>query len=123
MSLETDIQDLTAAIKENTAAVKSKGGGSAAASDGATAGKTKPKAAAATKFTADQVRAGVNKVKDEVGLPAAKKIIADAKHPGLKELLLDAKCFDTVMAAVEAALKPADDDDDGLGGTDDDDDL
>lgn len=124
MSLETAIAALTAAVEANTAAVLGAGanvGGGAAAD----AEPEKPKPAsrkkadkATSKFTADQVRDTLIKVKSEVGEDEAKRIITEVGgYEKLAQLVADPSKFEAVMEACEAALSGEDtggDDDSGL---------
>lgn len=111
--LEEKIDALTAALKENTATVKKHIealGGSAGSGSGETAEASGGKKDKKSKFTADQVKAAVVKVKEEKGQDAAKAIISDAGAKNLAELVTLPKKFDSVMAACEAALAATDDD-------------
>lgn len=113
---------LEKALEENTAAITrladilEKGGGVGAggtttgggkAAGGKAAGAKKPK------NTAEQVKAAIMKVKDDVSADAAKAIIE--KHAGkgkkLADLANDPSLFDAAVADAEAALADADDGD------------
>lgn len=120
MSIEEKMADLTAALKENTAAIKAGGGGAApAAARGRPvgSGKDKDKAAATSKHKADAVKAALLSVKDKLGSPAAKTIISDSGAEDLADLLTKKGLWDDVMEAVETALE------DGSGDGEPDEDL
>ncbi len=112
-SLEDMIGSLTAALEANTAAILAGGSAPAAAAPAAT---TRPKPAAkpkpaASKFTADQVRDTLIKVKSEVGEDEAKRIITEVGgYEKLAQLVADPSKFDAVMEASETALAGGDDD-------------
>jgi hypothetical protein len=114
MSIEAALQALTAAVEANTAALKA-GGGSAAAAPKADAKAAAPKAeakvekAAKSKYTLDQVKAAIVKVRETQGTPAAKAIIADAGKADKMDNIKPEN-FDGVIAACEAALAESDDD-------------
>lgn len=119
-TLEELIAANTAAIEANTAAILGAGAnvGSAPAATGkaATGVKTgggRGKAATATsKFTADQVRDTLIKVKSEVGEDEAKRIISEVGgYEKLAQLVADPSKFDAVMEASEAALTGGGDED------------
>ncbi len=121
--LEEKIERLTAEVVKLREAIEKSGGSPAASGEKATAGKaTAGKATAKkSKFTADQIKAAVIKVKDEVGQDAAQKVIKDAGAKGLAELITMTDKFDAAMAACEEALTAGEDggDEDGddeLGG-------
>jgi hypothetical protein len=112
MSLEEKIDELIVALNKNTAAHAGKGG---AAAEPAASGKRKPAAAAADegpKVKADDVKAALMKVKEDVGTPAAKKIISDAGADDMADLLTKPKLFAKVMTACEAALEGGGDEED-----------
>lgn len=108
---------LEKALEENTAAltrlaeVLEKGGGVGAG--GTTTGGAKASAksggAKKPKNTAEQVKAAIMKVKDDVSADAAKAIIE--KHAGkgkkLADLANDPSLFDAAVADAEAALEEA----------------
>lgn len=101
--LEEKIDALTAAVKENTAAILGKGG--AAAPAAGAKGPGRPAGATAKpKFTAEQVKAAVVGVKESKGTDVAKALISDAGAKDLADLLTKSAKFADVMAACEAAL-------------------
>jgi hypothetical protein len=118
--LEEKVERLTSEIvKLREAIEKNKGGAAAGSTAGKpaekTAEKTKP-GKAKSKYTPDQIKAAVIKVKDDIDADAAKAIIDDAGCSGLAELITMTEKFDEVMAACEAALAGGGDEDDELGG-------
>lgn len=120
MSLEAAVLANTAAIEALTAAMKS--GGAAAGKPTTTAAATAGKGGkggkptpAASKYTLDQVKAAIVKLRDAQGTPAAKEVITEV---GLADKMDNIKPenFDAVIAAVETRLS-----DDGADeGSDDD---
>lgn len=125
--LEEKIERLTSEVIKLREAIQK--GGSASAGAGTAAEKGKPaadkpkgKPAAKSKFTPDQVKTAVIKVKDDVSQEEAQRIIKEVgKSAGLAELISKVDVFDEVMIACEAALLPDEDEnedgeDDGLGG-------
>lgn len=119
-SIEELLSGLTAAIEANTAAILGSGTNVAAAPAKAEAKASKPagKKAAdkpASKFTADQVRDTLIKVKSEVGEDEAKRIISEVGgYEKLAQLVADPSKFDSVMEAAEVALSGDGDEDSGL---------
>lgn len=117
MSIEAAIEALTKAVEANTAAIKA-GGGAAAATPGkadkaaATSGKADK--VVKSKYTLDQVKAAIVKVRETQGTPAAKAIIGDAGQSDKMDNI-DPANFEAVIKACEKALaedgEPADDND------------
>lgn len=127
--LEEKIERLTAEIVKLREAYEkgAKGGATTTTADAGADKKPADKKAAdkkpaKTKFTAEQVKTAVIKVKDEVGEDAAKAVISGSGCSGLAALIAKPEVFDSVMAACEEALAGGGDDaddsseDDGLGG-------
>jgi adenylosuccinate synthase len=117
--LEDKIERLTAEIIKLREALEKKAGSTGEGTGAATADKAAGKKAAAkkSKYTAEQVKAAVVKVKDEISKEKAQEIIKGAGAAGLAELITQTDKFDDVMAACEAAHAEA------AGGDEDDDDL
>lgn len=107
MSLEDKITELT---KVMTKVADLLAGGATIAGGGATKGKDKDKAAdkkaAVSKYTADQVKEIILRVKDEVDADTAKAIIAKFAGAGKKlpDLANMPEKFDAAYAAAEEAL-------------------
>lgn len=125
MAIEELISNLTAALEANTAAILGAGANVGAGAAPAAEPEKKPssggrkKAAdkATSKYTADQVRDTLIKVKSEVGEDEAKRIISEVGgYEKLAQLVADPSKFDAVMEAAEAALSGEDEggDDSGL---------
>ena len=123
MSIEQALADLTAAVKENTAALKA-GGGAATSTTSTTdkatkGGKTKETPAATgytAKHTKDEMIAALTDLKEKKGLPEAKKIIKDVGGKDKMQEIEGAETIDKVYDAAKKALGGSDDDsgDDGL---------
>lgn len=117
MAIEELLTSLIAAVEANTAAILGQGANVGAAP---AASETKPKATrtkaadkATSKFTADQVRDTLIKVKSEVGEDEAKRIISEVGgYEKLAQLVADPGKFDAVMEAAEEALAGGGDDGD-----------
>jgi type IV secretory pathway TrbL component len=113
MSIETLLQDLTAAVQANTAALQGKAHATAGkAETKATTGKT-DKAASAnkSKISKAEMQAALNKVKEEKGTAAAKKLIANAGFDKLAEVSEDK--YQELYDAAKAELGEGGDDDTG----------
>ncbi len=115
--IERLIVAVTALNETQTKLLALQGGKPAAAAAAPAKGAAAAKGAAKkSKFTADQIKTAVIKVKDEIDEDAAKEIISNAGASGLAELITMTEAYDGVMAACEEALAGGGDDDGGLGG-------
>lgn len=125
MSLEQALAENTAAMKELAAALKASG--LSAGNPGTTEtkpGKTETKKAETKKeekaayqpqHTADEMIALLTKLKDEKGLPEAKKIVKEVGKKDKMSEITDPETIDKVYAAAEKALGKAEEgSDDGL---------
>lgn len=124
--IEAKIDELISAVKELTAALGAKSAQSAETTDsadagkGATAGKATRGRAAATKsapkseHTQSEMQAALNKVKENLGTPAAKAVIKEAGFAKMADITEDK--YDEVYKACQAALgdDEGEDDDDGM---------
>lgn len=110
MSLEQKIEELTAAVTDLTAAMKT-GGASAAASKATKAEKTaaaeKP-AGYEAKHSREEMQAALGEVKEKCGTPAAKAIIKDVGGVDKMAEITDPKVIDKVYEAAKAKLEEAD---------------
>jgi hypothetical protein len=131
VSLETEVKALTEAMNRNSDLLEralsagvvpgGKADAPAASGDKPPKGKPGPKPKDdGPKITDDAIRAALNKVKEELGTPAAKKIIADHGATDLANLCTMKSKFQAIIDACEAVLTPADDADEGEGEGDDD---
>lgn len=105
MSLEEKIVALTEAVKANTAALGGKA--APAASGDAPKAKPGPKPKAKPTKTADEVKAIIVRVKNEVGSTEAQELIATVvgtEGAKLAELMTKPELFDAAYAAAEEAL-------------------
>lgn len=121
MSLEQKIEALTAAIEANTAALTGGAKAPAAAVEKAApaavekaakvpkAEKSKP-AAYEAKHTKSEAHAAVNEVKEKLGIPAAKAVIAEAGGTKLADIVTD-EALDKLYDLSKAALGAEDGDD------------
>ena len=116
--LENKIDELIAALRENTAARLAEVGG--AATGGAKAGAkpgAKPGAKAdKPKYTAEKVKTKVLEVKEKHGMERAKEIIAETGSDDLADLLKNPDRYNAAYELAEAAANEGavSDDDDGL---------
>lgn len=126
MSIEQKIEELTAAIRENTEAVRAMGGKAATASsagdDSATTAKRGRKPAADTesstktkgyeaKYTKAQAQAVANEVKEAKGVAVAKGIIQELGYNKLAEIEKP-EDIDKLYEACKAKLDDEGNDDD-----------
>lgn len=117
MTIEAALAALTAAVQENTAAIKAAGGAApaataTAAAPAADAGK-KPRAARETtaaaaaptsKYSKEEMVAALNELKEKKGVPAAKDIIKNVGKQDKMADIVDPAVIDAVYDAAKAAL-------------------
>lgn len=119
MSIDVQIAALIAALNANTEALKAAGGSApAATTEKATKAKAEKTKDETPKITQEQVNAALIKIKDDFGMPEAKKIITDVggveKMAEIKPAEYQAVYDAAVAKHAELSAGGSSEDDDGM---------
>lgn len=103
MSIESALAELTAAVKENTAALKGAKATTGAASSGSTGKPAAKTASYKAKHTVEEAHALMARVREDHGIPAAKEIVSSLGYSLMKDITKP-EDIDKLFDAAEAKL-------------------